>query len=131
RGLGEGRVENQQGAVAQHQAGGYAPLRPAGQPAPPPAPAPLHGHQHRAAPLATDRDALQQTEQSQQPGAQQADLRVGGQYPDQARGEPHREEGDDQGGLTADAITEVAKDESAQDRKSTRLNSSHRTTSYA
>ncbi len=48
---------------------------------PPPRPAVFHGHEHGAAPLPADPDALDEAQQDEQRRRPQADLAVGGRRP--------------------------------------------------
>ena len=98
----------------QEQAGGHAHLRPAAVEAAPALGGVLDRHQHRAAPLAADPDALGEAQQHQQHRRPDADLGVGGQAPDQEGGHAHDQQRQHQHGLAADAVAEVAEDDAAE-----------------
>ncbi|MCO5546627.1 hypothetical protein L7F22_000058 [Adiantum nelumboides] len=73
----------------------------------------LDGEGDRAAPLAADRDALQQPEQGQQQRGRQTDRQVGGQQADQPGDDPDHRHRDDQAAAPADPVAEVAEDHRA------------------
>ncbi|KAG1461099.1 hypothetical protein G6F57_014208 [Rhizopus arrhizus] len=68
----------------------------------------LGGQQHRPTPLAAQPQSLAESAQRQQRRCPQPDLRMGRQQADQYRGQAHGQQCGHQGGLAADAITEVA-----------------------
>ncbi|KAG0941882.1 hypothetical protein G6F31_014950 [Rhizopus arrhizus] len=68
----------------------------------------LGGQQHRPTPLAAPPQSLAASAQRQQRRCPQPDLRMGRQQADQYRGQAHGQQCGHQGGLAADAITEVA-----------------------
>ena len=74
----------------------------------------LHGHQGGAAPFTAGGEALDDAQQDQQDRGPDADLGVGRQHADQGRGGAHHDEGEDQHGLAAEAVAEVAGDDGAQ-----------------
>ena len=67
----------------------------------------------RAGLLAGHREALADPEHQQQNRCGETDLVVGGQHADQERGEAHAEQSDEQDGLSADGVAQVAHDERA------------------
>ena len=71
------------------------------------------GQQHRAAPLAAERKALQHPQQQQQHRCPRPDLRGGRQYPDQCRRDAHDEHGQRQAALTADPVADVTEHQTA------------------
>ncbi len=96
--------------VAQRHAG----LRPRG---PEPAVllvAVLGGHQHRAAPLAADRESLQEPADQQQDRGSHADRRVRRQQADREGGDTHQHQRDDEHLLAAHAVAEVTEHHPAQ-----------------
>jgi hypothetical protein len=68
------------------------------------------GKQHRAAPLATDADALHKAQHGQDHGAPNTDALVGRDEGDEEGGNPHQHQRRDQRCLAADAVPVVAKD---------------------
>ncbi len=74
----------------------------------------LDHHQHRAAPLAAEADALEEAKGDEQDRRRDADLGVGRQQADQEGAQPHDDDGDGEHRLAADAIAEMAEDGSAQ-----------------
>ena len=74
----------------------------------------LGGHQHRAAPLAADGEALQQPADQQQDRGGDADGGVRRQQADREGAEAHHQQRDDEHLLAADPVTEVAEDHAAE-----------------
>ena len=74
----------------------------------------LDGHQGGAAPFTAGGEALDDAEEDQQDRGPDADLRVGGQHADQGRGGTHHDQGEDQHGLAAEAVAQVAGDDRAE-----------------
>ena len=74
----------------------------------------LGGHQHRAAPLAADGEALQQPADQQQDRRRDADGGVRRQQADRERRDAHHHQRDDEHLLAADPVTEVAEDHAAE-----------------
>jgi hypothetical protein len=68
----------------------------------------LDRHQDRASPLAAHGEALQEAQHHEQDGGQNTDRLEGRQKPDQERRPSHDQERDDEHGLPADPVTEVA-----------------------
>ena len=75
--------------------------------------APFHRHEDRAAPLATDADALGDPQQGQQDRRCDADAGVRGQQADEERRHPHEDERRDQRGLPPDPVAVVPEDRRA------------------
>jgi hypothetical protein len=73
----------------------------------------LHREQHRTGPLAAQGEALHDAQQQQQDRGDDADLCGGRQQTHQGGGPAHQEHRQRQGALAADAVTDVAEDESA------------------
>ena len=67
----------------------------------------LSGEKGSARPFATEAQALAEAHERQKRRSEEADLRVGGQKPDAKRCDPHSQQRPDEGGLAADAVTEV------------------------
>ena len=70
--------------------------------------------QHRAAPLAADRDALQHAQHDEAGRRPDADLRIAGQQTDARRGQPHHHQRDHERGLAADAVAEMPEHDAAE-----------------
>jgi hypothetical protein len=71
-------------------------------------------HQHRAAPLAADRDALRDTQQHQQDRCPGAGARIGRQEADADRADAHDRERRHQRLLAADAVAEMPEHQAAE-----------------
>ena len=71
---------------------------------------PFHREQHRAAPLAADRDALQHAQRHEQQRRRDADGCGPGQDADDGRSDAHHQQRDDQRGLAADPVAPVPED---------------------
>ena len=116
---GQEHLAGQQGDDRQHdgrqdgtgwgthvgEAGGESPLALVGV---------LQRHQCGAAPLATDRESLDQSQQDQQDRRECADGVVGGKQADGKAGHAHQGHGEHQHRLAADAVTEVPEHHPAQ-----------------
>ena len=74
----------------------------------------LGGHQHRAAPLATDGEALHEPADEQQDRRADADRGVRRQQPDRKGRDAHHQQRDDQHLLAADPVAEVPEDHAAE-----------------
>ena len=74
----------------------------------------LGGHQHRAAPLAADGDALHDAQEHQQDRCPHADLGVGGQQADQGAADAHQGHAQHEHLLAADPVAEVAEHDAAE-----------------
>ena len=74
----------------------------------------LGGHQHRAAPLAADRDALHDAQEHQQDRGPHPDLGVGGQQADQGAAHAHDGHAQHEHLLAADPVAEVTEHDAAQ-----------------
>ncbi len=74
----------------------------------------LGGDEDRAAPLAAEADALDHADADQQDRGGDADALVAGQQADRGGRDAHQEQGDDQGGLAAELVAEVAEDDAAE-----------------
>ena len=74
----------------------------------------LDCHQGGTAPFTAGGEALDDTEQDQQDRSPDADLGVGRQHADQRRGGTHHDQGEDQHGLAAEAVAQVAGDDGAE-----------------
>src|SRR3974390_31532 len=74
---------------------------------------PFHRQQYRAAPFATDANALQHAQDSQDHGAPDADRGVGRHKGDEKSGDAHAQERGDQRALAADTVAVMTKDRSA------------------
>jgi hypothetical protein len=74
----------------------------------------LGGHQHGAAPLAADGEALGQPADQQQDRRHDADRRVRREQADREGRDPHHHQRDDQHLLAADAVAEVPEDDAAE-----------------
>ncbi|MNV63874.1 hypothetical protein D3C71_1564930 [compost metagenome] len=72
------------------------------------------GQQQGTAPLSADAQALDQAQHDQQDGRPDANLVIARQQADEHRGTPHQRQGDHQGLLAPDAITDVREDKAAQ-----------------
>ena len=68
----------------------------------------------RAAVLAAEGEALQQTQDDQQDGCRDADGLIRGQQADAGRGHAHEHDGDEEGVLAPDEIPEAAEHERAE-----------------
>src|SRR5207248_8975459 len=90
-------------------------LRPAAEEALALLASPFHRHQHGAAPLSSDTDALAQPEDDQYHGRPEADARVSRHEADDEGRDSHQQQGPDQGGLPADAVA-VSAEEPGADR---------------
>src|SRR5690554_639974 len=105
----QGGTQNQEGASGQQKAQGCSQL---GEHA---IPGPFAGRgifcrqQYGAAPLTAQAQTLAEAAQGQQQRRQGANGFVGGQQADQHRGNAHGQQGCNQGGLTSNAVTKVAK----------------------
>ncbi|GAA2806907.1 hypothetical protein GCM10020219_093330 [Nonomuraea dietziae] len=100
--------------VASRLPPGAPALRPRGPEAAPARVAVLGDDEHRAAPLAAQREALHQAERGQQQRSRAADGRVRGQAADEEGRHAHHEQADDQQRLAAEAVAEVAEDQAAE-----------------
>ncbi len=74
----------------------------------------LGDHQHRAAPFAADREALDDAKDDQSNGRPYADAVVARHDPDQDGCEAHHHEAPHQQFLAADAVAEMAEDDAAE-----------------
>ena len=74
----------------------------------------LDRHRHAPAVLAADADALEQAQHDQRDWRGDADLRIGRHEADQESAEPHDQDGEEQRGLAADAVAEMAKQHAAK-----------------
>lgn len=74
----------------------------------------LGGDEHRATPLAAERDALQHAQQYEQHGTDPARLRVGRQHADQADSDAHHGDRHDEHGGAANTAAEVPEDDGAE-----------------
>ena len=74
----------------------------------------LQRHQRGAAPFPADGEALDQAQQDQQDGGENADGGVGREQADREAGHAHEGHGQHEHGLAADAVAEVAEDHPAQ-----------------
>ncbi|GHD34959.1 hypothetical protein GCM10007147_40990 [Nocardiopsis kunsanensis] len=74
----------------------------------------LDRHQDGAAPLTSHGDALDQAQEYQQQRCEEADLFVGGQQSHGEGGHAHHQQGRDQCGLAAEAVTEVTEEDASQ-----------------
>src|SRR6185437_5939334 len=107
-------AEEQHRDVGEEQAGGRAELRPrADEAAVLVGPRPFHRQQHRAAPLAADADALDQAQQRENDRAPDADRVITRHQPDRGGRDARHQQGDDEGGLAADAVAVMAEDRSS------------------
>ena len=106
-----GRGRQDQGG--EHHAAGRAGVGEAG-PQAAPGGGVLGGHQHGAAPLAADRDALHDAQQHQQDRRPHADLGVGGQQADQGAADAHQRHAQHEHLLAADPVAEVAEQDAAR-----------------
>ena len=70
--------------------------------------------EHRAAPFASERDALRDTERHQQDRPEPAGLVEGRQDADEAGRHAHDGHGDDQGGAAAEPVAEVSEQDRAE-----------------
>ena len=109
----EGGEEGQQ-AVGDQLAGRGACLRPRRPEAAVLRVAVLRDDEDRAAPLATEREALDAAQHRQQHRRQHADRGVGGQQPDRERRDAHHQQRDDQQLLAAQLVAEVPEDQAAE-----------------
>ena len=100
-------------AVGDQLARGRARLRPARPEAAPGRVAVLGDDQHRAAPLAAEREALDEPQHHQQHRGEHAHGRVGGQQPDRERREAHHQQAEHEQLLAADAVAVVAEHQAA------------------
>jgi hypothetical protein len=73
----------------------------------------LDRHQRRAAPLASDSEALQKAQHDEQDRSPEPDSLEGRQEADQERGPAHDEQRDHQHCLAPDAVSEVPEDHPA------------------
>ena len=73
----------------------------------------LAGNEHCAAPLATDRDSLDDAKGDQTDRRPDPDLCVGGEESDAYRGDTHHHQGDDESVLASDPVAEVTEDDPA------------------
>ena len=112
--LGQVRGEQVEHDRGEQRAGGDAHLRPASGETAAIARRMLHRHQHGAAPLPSNADALNRPQHDEQNGRPDADGRVRGKQSDEERRDAHDDERIDQHGLAADAIAEVAEHDAAQ-----------------
>ena len=74
----------------------------------------LGGDQRSTGPFAAKADALDETQQTQYRDRADTDLTVGRQAADEERADAHGHQRDDQRGLAAHAVTEVAEDQGSQ-----------------
>ena len=112
--LGHGRVEEVQQAGGEDHADRNTDLRVRAEQAALALGSVLDCHQGGAAPFTAGGEALDDAEQDQQDRSPDADLGVGRQHADQRRGGTHHDEGEDQHGLAAEAVTQVAGDDGAE-----------------
>ena len=108
------RGEHPQHAGGEQVAQRHAGLRPGGPEAALVVAAVLGGHQDGTAPLTADREALHQAADHQQDRRGDADGRVRRQQADRERAGAHHQQRDDQHGLAADLVAEVAEDHAAE-----------------
>ncbi len=113
RGVGLDGREHPQHAGGEQVAHRDAGLRPGRPEAAPAVAAVLGDHQHRAAPLAADGEALEQPAEDEEQRGREADRGVRRQQADGERAEAHHQQRDDQHLLAADPVTEVAEDHAA------------------
>jgi hypothetical protein len=73
----------------------------------------LDAHQDGAAPLATDPEALAESQHDEQDRGSDPDRRVGRHEPDEGRRDTHDGQREDQHRLAADPVPEVAEDYAA------------------
>src|SRR6185312_11118812 len=98
-------AEGEHRQIGEEEPARYTELRPGGDEAARLVIArPFHGHQHRAAPFATDADALDETEDREQHGAPDSDLLIRRNQRHGEGGKPHQQKRSYQRGLAADAI---------------------------
>ena len=106
-------MENTQ--LRQQQPGRRAHLRPAAVEAAPPSRRVLDRHQHRAAPLAAEAEALQQAQHHQQDRRPRSPmLAYVGSRPIRNVADAHDQQRQAQHRLAADLVAEVAEDDAAQ-----------------
>ncbi len=103
-----------QDAVGQQQPDRHADLRPAGVEPTALRVARLQRHQHGAAPLAAEAEALHEAQRDQQDRRPDADRGVGRQQADGERGTAHQQQGHDQDVLAAEPVAVVAEDDAAE-----------------
>ena len=73
----------------------------------------LGRHQHRPAPFAADREALDEAQHDQRDRRPDADLRVGRQQADQHRRDAHQDQAQHQQPLAPDPVAIMAEDDAA------------------
>jgi hypothetical protein len=71
-------------------------------------------HQHRSAPFAAHREALDESKGDQAGRRPDPDLRIGRKKPDQDRRDPHQDEAQHEQALAADPVAIMAEDDPAQ-----------------
>jgi len=108
--IGEEAGEHKEDAAGEEKAKGCAELREHAVPGALVWGSVLDGEEDSATPLAAEAKALAEAAQREQEGCAEADGAVGGQSADGDSGEAHGGEGEDQGGLAADAVAEVAEE---------------------
>jgi hypothetical protein len=74
----------------------------------------LRRHQDGASPLSAQADALQETQDDQQDRRRDAYGGEAWKKPDQERGDPHHQEGEDQHRLAPDPVAVMAEDNGTQ-----------------
>ena len=110
----EQRGDHEQGRRREDHADGHADLRERAEEAAARGGRVLDGHQRRAAPFATGREALQDAEQDQQDRSGDADRGVGRQEADECGGQAHQDEREHQHLLAAEPVAEIAGDDRAE-----------------
>ena len=100
-------------AGREQAARGDARLRPARPEAAPGGVAMLGRHQHRPAPFAADREALDQAQDDQRDRRPDADLLVGRQQADQHGRDAHQDQAQHQQPLAPDPVAIMAEDDAA------------------
>jgi hypothetical protein len=88
-------------------------LREAAEEAAPLAAGVLRGHEHRAAPLAADGEALHEAQHDHEDRRPHADRGVAGHQAHRERRETHHRQRDDQRGLAPEAVAEMTEHEAA------------------
>ncbi len=114
RGVGLEDREQPEDTGREEVAEGHTGLRPARPEAAVLVLAVLGHHEDRAAPLAADREALDQAAQEQQQRRRDADRRVGRQEADRDGRAAHHEQRDDEHLLAPDPVPVVAEDDTAE-----------------
>ena len=112
--VGGDGAHQRQHAVGQQQADRDADLRPAGVEPALLGGAGLQGHQHRAAPLPAEAEALQEPQGDQQDRRPDPDHGVRRQQADRERGDAHQQQRDHQDVLAAELVAVVPEDHAAE-----------------